>query len=61
MKWNWGTKLFIFTALFMIFMVILAVLSFRQDLHLVENDYYPKALEFQKKIDKMNKMTAHTI
>lgn len=53
-KWNWGTKLFIFTAIFMLFLIAFFIMMSLQTFHLVEKDYYPKALEFQGQIDKNN-------
>lgn len=53
-KWNWGTKLFIWTVLFMLVLLTFVFLSFRQTFFLVEKDYYPKGLEYQQKIDKLN-------
>lgn len=53
-KWNWGTKLFIWTVLFMLVLLTFVFLSFRQTFFLVEKDYYPKGLEYQQKIDKIN-------
>lgn len=52
MKWNWGTKIFIAIILFMSMMIVLVILTMRQSYDLVEKDYYPKGLEYQKKIDK---------
>lgn len=53
-KWNWGTKLFLWTVLFMLVLMTFVFLSTRQKFFLVEKDYYPKGLEYQQKIDKMN-------
>jgi hypothetical protein len=53
-KWNWGTKLAVWMALFMLMVIVLVVLMFRHTIHLVEPDYYPKALEYQNHIDKRN-------
>jgi len=57
-KWNWGTKLFIFTALFMLFLITFFVLMGLRTVHLVEKDYYPKALEYQQHIEKDNNAKA---
>jgi hypothetical protein len=51
-KWNWGTKLFISMVAFMLFLIAFFVLMTQQTYHLVEKDYYPKALEYQQRIDK---------
>lgn len=52
MKWNWGTKLFVGAALFMVMLIAFGVLMMRESISLVERDYYPKAQEFQKQIEK---------
>ncbi len=52
MKWNWGTKLFILTAAFMIMLIIFAVLMIREEINLVEPDYYPKGQTHQELIEK---------
>lgn len=54
MKWNWGTKLFIGAALFMIMLIVFGVLMMRESISLVERDYYPKAQDFQKQIERRN-------
>jgi len=53
-KWNWGTKLFIFTAMFMIFILVFVYLTTLQDHSLVEDRYYQKSLVFQNRINKIN-------
>ncbi len=52
MKWNWGTKLFIWTAAFMLMLIIFAVLMIREEVDLVEPDYYPKGQTHQELIEK---------
>lgn len=54
-KWNWGTKLFIWTALFMLMIIVYVILMYQQDYSLVEKDYYPKAVEYEKQIAKVRK------
>ena len=51
-KWHWGTGILIAIILFIGLMITLVFLSSRQEFHLVEKDYYPKALEYQQQIDK---------
>lgn len=51
-RWNWGTGIFVASVAFMLMIVIFVIFMFRQNFDLVENDYYPKALEYQQKIDK---------
>lgn len=53
-NWNWGTGLFIGASLFILMIGVFAYLMFQQNFDLVERDYYPKALVYQKKIDKLN-------
>lgn len=53
MKWNWGTKIVISMVVFMLFLTIFFVMMSRQTFYLVEKDYYPKGLEYQEKIDKI--------
>ncbi len=54
MKWNWGTKLFIATAAFMVMLIIFAILMMKERISLVEKDYYPKGQDYQQQIDKKN-------
>ncbi len=51
MKLNWGTKLVMAAALFMAFIIILSVKMIKQDVVLVENDYYEKGEAYQSTID----------
>lgn len=51
MKWNWGSKLLVAMILFMLMMIVFVIMSMRQTFFLVEKDYYPKAIEYQDKID----------
>lgn len=52
MKFNWGTKLAIAMAAFMLMIIIFVVLMMREDVNLVESDYYPKGQKYQEIIDK---------
>jgi hypothetical protein len=54
LKWNWGTALFLAMIIFMVFILVFVMISSKQNWDLVEKDYYPKALEYQQKIDKIN-------
>lgn len=61
MKWNWGTKLLVAMILFMVLLSGFVIMSMKQTFHLVERDYYPKAIEYQNRIDKTHnaeKLTA---
>ncbi len=51
-EWNWGTKLVIAMATFMIMILSMVVVMFRQDISLVEKDYYPKGQAYQEMIIK---------
>jgi hypothetical protein len=53
MKWNWGTKLLVAIILFMSFILVFVFLSVRNDISLVEKDYYPKGLKYQDRIDEI--------
>jgi hypothetical protein len=52
MKWNWGTKLMIAMAAFMVMVIIFVVLMMRESVSLVEKNYYPKGQTHQELIDK---------
>jgi hypothetical protein len=51
MKINWGTKLAFFTIVFMVFIVTLVTIIMKQNVPLVEDDYYEKGLKYQQEID----------
>lgn len=52
MKWNWGTKLALWMAAFMLMIIVFVVLMMRENVSLVEKDYYPKGQSHQDLIDK---------
>lgn len=52
MKWNWGTKLALAMAAFMIMVIIFGILMMRESVNLVEKDYYPKGQAYQEQILK---------
>lgn len=54
MKWNWGTKLMLAMAAFMIMVILFGIRMFREGVELVEKDYYPKGQAHQQLIDKRN-------
>ena len=56
MKINWGTKLVFFALVFMVFIVTLVVIISRQDVALVDDNYYEKGLNYQKEIDNNYKV-----
>ncbi len=51
MKINWGTKLVFFAACFMVFVVSMVIVISRQEVTLVDDNYYEKGLNYQKEID----------
>ena len=53
MKWNWGTKLVVAMAVFMGFIIVLVIQSAKNDVNLVEKDYYPKGLKYQDRLDEI--------
>jgi len=54
MKFNWGTGIVIVISLFVIGMSTLVYISVKQKINLVYQDYYPRELAHQTKIDKVN-------
>lgn len=52
-KFNWGTGIFAFIALFLVSMVALVYFSMQQRFDLVETEYYPQGLEYQKQIERI--------
>ncbi len=53
-KWNWGTGIFVGGSIFMLMIIVFVFFMFKQNFDLVEKDYYPKSLEYQQKMDKIN-------
>jgi hypothetical protein len=51
MKINWGGKLLIIALMFMLFVVSMVVVISKQDMPLVEQDYYERSLNYQEEID----------
>jgi hypothetical protein len=52
-NWNWGTKLALWIVVFVLAILFLVFLTFRNDIILVEKDYYPKGLQYQTRLDEM--------
>ena len=50
-KWNWGTKLAIWIIAFIVFMSSLVYMTTTHEVNLVEEDYYPKGLAYQTRIE----------
>ena len=51
-KFNWGTGIFIFLVIFFIAIFSFVYFAFMQNADLVEDDYYPKELTYEKQIEK---------
>jgi hypothetical protein len=51
-KFNWGTGIFIFIALFLLANAVVIYFSLQQKYDLVTEEYYPQGLEYQKQIDR---------
>ncbi len=52
-KWNWGTKIFVAIVLFMSLIAGFVVFSFKNEISLVEKDYYPKGQEYQQRLNEI--------
>ncbi|MBK9358290.1 MAG: FixH family protein [Bacteroidales bacterium] len=52
-KFNWGTGIFMFIGLFLLSMAALIYFSLQERFDLVETEYYPQSLEYQKQIDRI--------
>jgi hypothetical protein len=59
MKFNWGTGIIIVSLLFMSFIVMLVVKTYKLKVDLVSEDYYSQELAFQDRIDKMNNVKSN--
>ena len=57
-KFNWGTGIFIFIALFLLANAVVIYFSFQQKNDLVTEEYYPQGLEYQKQINRFAKANA---
>lgn len=52
MKFNFGTGIFLFMALFVIAMVSFVIFAHRQDVNLVHRDYYEKGVDHTAQMNK---------
>ncbi|HOH99021.1 MAG TPA: FixH family protein [Bacteroidales bacterium] len=52
MKWNWGSKLVLAMILFIIMLAFFVLRMIREDVSLVERDYYPKSQEYDLNLEK---------
>jgi len=59
-KFNWGTGIFIFIALFLLVNALVIFKSLQQRNDLVTEEYYPQGLEYQKQIDRFANANALT-
>lgn len=50
---NWGWRIAIFYSTFVVFMIGMVVMAFRQDFDLVSDDYYEQEIAYQGRIDQM--------
>lgn len=57
-KFNWGTGIAIFIAVFLLANAFVIYKSFQQKNDLVSEEYYPQGLEYQKQIDRFAKANA---
>ena len=57
-KFDWGTGITLFIALFLLANAFVIYKSFQQRNDLVSEEYYPQGLEYQKQIDRFAKANA---
>jgi len=57
-KFNWGTGITIFIAVFLLINAFVIYKSFQERNDLVTEEYYPQGLEYQKQIDRFAKANA---
>ncbi len=50
---GWGWRITILYSSFVVFMIGMAVMAFRQDFDLVSDDYYEEEIAYQGRIDQM--------
>jgi len=50
---NWGWKIFLITAGFVLFILFMVFRAMQQDFHLVYEDYYDKEIKYQGEIDNI--------
>ena len=51
---NWGNKIVLTFFVFVSIIITMVVISMKQDVFLVSEDYYDKEIKYQSQIDKMN-------
>ena len=52
---NWGNKIMLSFSVFVAIIITMVVVSMKQDVFLVSEDYYDKEVKYQNQIDKMKK------
>jgi len=57
-KFDWGTGIVIFIAIFLLANAVVIYLSFQQKNDLVVKEYYPQGLEYQRQIDRFARANA---
>ena len=57
-KMNWGYKILIVILAFVAGMTFMVVLAFRQDVNMVDENYYHEEMSYQTKIDAANNLTS---
>ncbi len=50
---NWGLRIALFYGSFVVFMIALVVMAFREDFDLVADDYYEQEIAYQGRIDQL--------
>jgi len=60
MKFNWGHGIFIFLSIFLLTMAFVVYKSFQEKNALVESEYYPKGLVYEKQIERIANADAMT-
>ena len=53
LKFNWGTGIFIFIIIGILWYIFLVIFSMKQDFYLVEDDYYSQGINYDKHIEKI--------
>ena len=59
MKLNWGNKLVIALVIFAGIMATMVTIAMKQNIDLVDKEYYKKELAYQEQIDKMTNTVQH--
>jgi hypothetical protein len=51
MKFNWGTGIALFLALFIVALISFVIFAWNQDVNLVHKDYYEKGVDYSARMD----------